>query len=300
MSNMRKYRELLESVENGKEVEESKEEVEETLEEDRYEEELPSDEDMGMDSSLDMDDYDLDSELDMEIARDGLEDEYMGDDEEYVAPDLDSGYDEMGGELEAEDDDVIFNYTATIQLTGYDFPLVLQADDMEEIKTVMRVMQQSGLNPKGDYKWNSKTFEIDLDESVMSENGKMKLVHSENGFDIYKIPGSGWADLYKVYKGNKIVSNWNEFDDAIDFVKKSEVTEDSDDDWAYDEGCEAAKADCKAGLGNYIGDPRETVKDDKEMSSSDKQKYMKGYKKTLDDKGYKLSGSGEKTQIVKK
>jgi hypothetical protein len=36
------------------------------------------------------------------------------------------------------------------------------------------------------------------------------------------------------------------------------------------------------------------------MSSSEKQKYMKGYKKTLDDKGYKLSGSGEKTQIVKK
>jgi hypothetical protein len=249
MSNMRKYRQLLESVESG-EVEESKEEVEETLEEDRYEEELPGDEDMGMDSSLDMDDYDLDSELDMEIARDGLEDEYMSDDEEYVAPDLDSGYDEMGGELEPEDEDVIFNYTATIQLTGYDFPLVLQADDMEEIKTVMRVMQQSGLNPKGDYKWNSKTFEIDLDESAKSD--------------------------------------------------KEPVTEDSDDDWAYDEGCEAAKADCKAGLGNYIGDPRETVKDDKEMSSSDKQKYMKGYKKTLDDKGYKLSGSGEKTQIVKK
>lgn len=168
MSNMRKYRELLESVENGKEVEE-------TLEEDRYEEELPSDEDMGMDSSLDMDDYDLDSELDMEIARDGLEDEYIGDDEENVAPDLDSGYNEMGGESEAEDDDdvddddVIFNYTATIQLTGYDFPLVLQADDMEEIKTVMRVMKQSGLNPKGDYKWNSKTFEIDLDESAKSD-----------------------------------------------------------------------------------------------------------------------------------
>jgi hypothetical protein len=60
-----------------------------------------------------------------------------------------------------------------------------------------------------------------------------------------------------------------------------------------------AKADCKAGLGNYIGDPRETVKDDKEMSYADKQKYMKGYKKTLDDKGYKLSGSGEKTQRLK-
>lgn len=246
---MKKYRELLESVENGKEVEEPKEEMEETLEEDRYEEELPGDEDMGMDSSLDMDDYDLDSELDMEIARDGLEDEYMGDDEEYVAPDLDADMD-VDGELGSEDDDVIFNYTATIQLTGYDYPLVLQADDMEEIKTVMRVMQQSGLNPKGDYKWNSKTFEIELDESVESD--------------------------------------------------KESVTEEADDDWAYDEGCEAAKADCKAGLGNYIGDPRDTVKDDKDMSSSEKQKYMKGYKKTLDDKGYKLSGSGEKTQIVKK
>ena len=246
---MKKYRELLESVENGKEVEESKEEMEETLEEDRYEEELPGDEDMGMDSSLDMDDYDLDSELDMEIARDGLEDEYMGDDEEYIAPDLDADMD-VDGELGSEEDDVIFNYTATIQLTGYDYPLVLQADDMEEIKTVMRVMQQSGLNPKGDYKWNSTTFEIELDESVESD--------------------------------------------------KESVTEEADDDWAYDEGCEAAKADCKAGLGNYIGDPRDTVKDDKEMSSSEKQKYMKGYKKTLDDKGYKLSGSGEKTQIVKK
>lgn len=164
---MRKYRQLLESVESGEEMEEDLKDYKDDysdLDEDRYEEELTGDEDMGMDSSIDMDDYDLDSELDMEIARDGLEDEYMGDDEEYVAPDLDSGYDDMGGDLEPENDDVIFNYTATIQLTGYDFPLVLQADDMEEIKTVMRVMQQSGLNPKGDYKWNSKTFEIDLDE----------------------------------------------------------------------------------------------------------------------------------------
>lgn len=300
---MKKYRELLESVENGKEVEESKEEMEETLEEDRYEEELPGDEDMGMDSSLDMDDYDLDSELDMEIARDGLEDEYMGDDEEYIAPDLDADMD-VDDELGSEEDDVIFNYTATIQLTGYDYPLVLQADDMEEIKTVMRVMQQSGLNPKGDYKWNSKTFEIELDESA-ENNRKREIVHSENGFDIVKVKGGGWADSYKVYKGNKIVSNWNYYDDALDFVQgkksdKESVTEEADDNWAYDEGCEAAKADCKAGLGNYIGDPRDTVKDDKEMSSSEKQKYMKGYKKTLDDKGYKLSGSGEKTQIVKK
>jgi len=153
---MKKYRELLESVENS-------DEVQEPIEEDRYEEELPGDEDMGMDSGLDMDDYDIDSELDMEIARDGLEDDYMGDDDEYVVPEpepeVESGGDDLG-------DDVVFNYTATIQLTGYDFPLVLQADDMEEIKTVMRVMQQSGLNPKGDYKWNSKTFEIDLDESA--------------------------------------------------------------------------------------------------------------------------------------
>ena len=173
---MRKYRQLLESVESGEEMEEDLKDYKDDysdLDEDRYEEELPGDEDMGMDSSIDMDDYDLDSELDMEIARDGLEDEYMGDDEEYVAPDLDSGYDDMGGDLEPENDDVIFNYTATIQLTGYDFPLVLQADDMEEIKTVMRVMQQSGLNPKGDYKWNSKTFEIDLDESV-EENKLVK------------------------------------------------------------------------------------------------------------------------------
>ena len=250
---MRKYRQLLESVESGEEMEEDLKDYKDDysdLDEDRYEEELPGDEDMGMDSSIDMDDYDLDSELDMEIARDGLEDEYMGDDEEYVAPDLDSGYDDMGGDLEPENDDVIFNYTATIQLTGYDFPLVLQADDMEEIKTVMRVMQQSGLNPKGDYKWNSKTFEIDLDESTDSD--------------------------------------------------KEPVTEAEDDNWAYDEGCEAAKADCKSGLGKFIGDPRQTAKDDNDMSYDQKREFMKGYKKTLDDKGYKLCGSGEKCYIDKK
>lgn len=251
---MRKYRELLESLEKGDEVKKK----DESLEEDRYEEELPSDEDMGMDSGLDMDDYEpdldsdsdfnLDSELDMEIARDGLEDDYMGDDDEYVAPSLDDEPD-MGGELGSEEDDVIFNYTATIQLTGYDFPLVLQADDMEEIKTVMRVMKQSGLNPQGDYKWNSKTFQIDLDESTED---------------------------------------------------KESLEEKADDDWAYDEGCEAAEADCKAGLGNYIGDPRESSKEDDSMNHDEKRDFMKGYKKTLDDKGYKLCGSGEKCYIDKK
>lgn len=225
MNNMRKYRELLESLENGKEAEEMEEELKDykddfsDLEEDRYEEELPGDEDMGMDSSLDMDNYDLDSELDMEIARDGLEDDYMGDDEEYVAPEIEPTMEpEMGGDPEAEDD-VIFNYTATIQLTGYDFPLVVQADDMEEIKTVMRVMQQSGLNPKGDYKWNSKTFEIDLDESVEDKEkftesvkvGDEVTTHEGKKGEVIEVDEKKEAIKVKLADGNIVSQGFDEF-----------------------------------------------------------------------------------------
>lgn len=118
------------------------------------EETLTTGEDFGSEN------YDLDDELDREIASvDELEPN--GYDDEY-SPELDSE-----GDLEdvVGDDEPVYNYTATIQIHGYDFPMVLQSDDMDEIKTVMQVMRQSGLNPRGDYKWNSKTFQIDLDES---------------------------------------------------------------------------------------------------------------------------------------
>lgn len=106
-------------------------------------------------------DFDLDGELDMEIASVNDSEDYVGD--EIEEPEL------AIDDEEVETVEPVYNYTATIQVHGYDFPLVLQSDDMDEIKTVMRVLKQSGLNPSGDYKWNSKTFEIDLDENSDTE-----------------------------------------------------------------------------------------------------------------------------------
>jgi phage FluMu protein Com len=147
------------------------------------------------DMSMDDSGYDVDNELDMEIARSDVED--MGGEEDYSYDEPDMM--DMEPNLDAdgtESDDPIFNYTATIQIHGYDFPLVLQADDMDEIKTVMQVLKQSGLNPKGDYKWNSKTFEIDLDESAKSVKKKKRMSENENGHLIdnhYEHCGKSWT-----------------------------------------------------------------------------------------------------------
>lgn len=101
---------------------------------------------------------DLDFELDREIA-----DSYSDEEEEYQP-----NYDiepEVLDEPEVEEESApTFNYTATIQLHGYDYPLVLQADDMDELKTVMRVLDQSGLAPEGEYKWNSRAIDLTTDD----------------------------------------------------------------------------------------------------------------------------------------
>lgn len=131
--------------------------------EDQYEDEFNLDpEEVGIDEPEQLGSYDVDDELDMEIARS------VSDDFDMEPDELESGEFDVEPDHEAEPEvqEPVFNYTATIQIHGYDFPLVLQADDMDEIKTVMQVLKQSGLNPQGDYKWNSKTFEIDLDESM--------------------------------------------------------------------------------------------------------------------------------------
>lgn len=101
---------------------------------------------------------DLDSELDREIA-----DSFVGDEEEYQ-PNYDIEPDVHDEPEDEEDTGLAFNYTATIQLHGYDYPLVLQGDDMDELKTVMRVLDQSGLAPSGEYKWNSRAIDLSADE----------------------------------------------------------------------------------------------------------------------------------------
>ena len=49
-----------------------------------------------------------------------------------------------------------------------------------------------------------------------------------------------------------------------------------------------------------MGDPRESIKDEKDMTAKDRKEYMKGYNKALDDKGLKLTGKGEQCSIVEK
>ena len=116
-----------------------------------------------IDSGMD-DDYSLDSDLEdemsmsdepeMDMDYDRLDTDY--DSIEYEDPDM--------PEMESsEEDDLMYNYTATIQLHGYDYPVILHSDSIDEFKTVMRVFRQSGLHPDGEYKWNSRKFDLDAD-----------------------------------------------------------------------------------------------------------------------------------------
>lgn len=104
---------------------------------------------------------DVDAELEREIE------DAMDDEEDYPG-DLGVEVVDAPSNEEDEEDETeevpVFNYTATIQLHGYDYPLILQSDDMDELKTVMRVLRQSGLNPEGQYKWNSRAINLDPDE----------------------------------------------------------------------------------------------------------------------------------------
>lgn len=113
-----------------------------------------------IDTDLDMD---IDSELDMEIDYSGDE----GEDELYSEPAIDDiEYSEPAIEVPEEDKDLTYNYTATLQIHGYDYPMILQSDEIDDFKTVMRVMKQSGLHVEGEYKWNSKTFNLDQDTEL--------------------------------------------------------------------------------------------------------------------------------------
>lgn len=116
-------------------------------------------------------DIDIENELDVsDLLQKEIDSAYENDEDNEG--DIEDTFDYVDDLIDSSEEShsPTFNYTATIQLHGYDFPLVLQSDEMDEIKTVMRLMKQSGLDPKGVYRWNSKTFDIDLDEHSESSS----------------------------------------------------------------------------------------------------------------------------------
>lgn len=113
------------------------------------------------------DDHDVDSDLDNEIGLANQEDDedHDFDDEGFDHDEHDFGDAEMDHDESEEDvvESPEFNYTGIFNVDGYEIPLIFKSDDIEDFKTILRIMKQSGLTVEAEYKWNSKL--IDLDDS---------------------------------------------------------------------------------------------------------------------------------------